>query len=612
MIRIGSDTGGTFTDLVAADGTIAKTPSTRADPGDAVRRGTAELLARIGEARPDLARTLDCLAHGTTVATNALLERRGAIVTLVTNEGMADLIEIGRQDRPSLYDQRADRPVPLVERDHRLEIRGRLDADGHEIERLDLASLPPVPPDTDAIAVCLLHSDRNPAHEIEVAAHLRAAGHDVTASHELTPEFREYERTVTTVINAYVSSLCRTYLAGLAPVADDVLVMSSAAGLLGAARAAERPAGLLLSGPAGGVLAGAAAAVANGFPDAITFDMGGTSTDVCLVLDGQPEPASQRDVVGLPVRLPSLDVHTIGAGGGSIASIDEGGALVVGPESAGADPGPACYGHGGDRPTVTDANVVVGRIPADADLPGIGPLDVGASQRALDDAGVDSDGVLAVVNASMEQALRAVSVERGVDPRGLALVAFGGAGPLHACALADALGVAVVIVPPRAGVLSAVGILGAPVQVDLVESWPDPLDHTDLDAGVRALGEQAIDELGSVVGDASWATLTVEPAVDCRYRGQSHELQVGSVGEFAAEHERRNGYTRPGTPIEVVAIRATARAASPVDIGDLPPIERPSVVGPAVIAEPDCTIWVADGWRADSGVAGASVLRRTG
>jgi N-methylhydantoinase A/oxoprolinase/acetone carboxylase beta subunit len=610
MIRIGSDTGGTFTDLVAADGTIVKVPSTRDDPGAAVRRATAELLATVALHDPEAAVALESLAHGTTVATNALLERRGGNVTLITNEGLADVIEIARQDRPSLYDQRVDRPVPLVPRERRLEVRGRLDADGVELTPLDLGSLPPIPLDTDSIAICLLHSDRNPAHEVALAAHLRAAGHDVTASHEVSPEFREYERTVTTVINAYVSSRCRAYLRGLAPVADTVLVMTSAAGLVSAERAIHRPAALLLSGPAGGVRAGAAIAAANGYPDAITFDMGGTSTDVCLVLGGSPEPAAERSVAGLPVRLPSVDVHTIGAGGGSIARVDDGGALVVGPESAGAEPGPACYGHGGTRPTVTDANLVAGHIPPGAELPGLGRLDPAAARAALDSAGVDADGVLAVVNASMEQALRAVSVERGVDPRGLALVAFGGAGPLHACALADALEMPVVIVPPRAGVFSAVGILGAPVQIDLVESWPHPLDRTGLDHRLAALGERAAEDLRAVLGSPSRLTSFVELAVDCRYQGQSHEIRVASVEAFHAEHERRNGYARPESPIEVVALRATALVSAPVDVGDLPAVVRDVAVGPVVIAEPDCTIWVPTGWRADPGAAGALILRR--
>ena len=267
--------------------------------------------------------------------------------------------------------------------------------------------------------------------------------------------------------------------------------MTSAGGLIHALAAAERPAALLLSGPAGGVAAAAAVAAANGFPDAISFDMGGTSTDVCLILDGRPEPAAERDIAGLPVRLPALDVNTIGAGGGSIARIDDGGALVVGPESAGALPGPACYGREGDRPTVTDANLLAGHIAPDATFPGLGQLDRAAAERAMARSGTDPDGVIAVVNANMEQALRAVSVERGVDPRGLALVAFGGAGPLHACALADALEMSCVIVPARAGVLSAVGILAAARRVDRVRSWPTPADHRKVDRALEALGQEA-------------------------------------------------------------------------------------------------------------------------
>jgi N-methylhydantoinase A/oxoprolinase/acetone carboxylase beta subunit len=346
-------------------------------------------------------------------------------------------------------------------------------------------------------------------------------------------------------------------------------------------------------------------AVANGFPDVVTLDMGGTSTDVCLVLGGRPEPASERAVAGLPVRLPSLDVHTIGAGGGSIARIDAGGALVVGPQSAGAVPGPACYGHGGRAPTVTDADLVAGHLPAEAELPGIGRLDLGAAQAALDRAGVTAEGVLEVVDANMEQAIRRVSVERGVDPRGLALVAFGGAGPLHACRLADALDMACVVVPARAGVLSAAGILGAPVQVDLVESWPEPLAHEGLDGARRTLAERAVARLG-VTGRPQ-----TETWLDCRYAGQSHELRVASVRAFHEEHRRRNGYARPDAPVEVVAVRAVARVVSPVQVADLPVVDRAGAVGPAVLAEQDCTIWVPEGWRAESGAVGALVLRRT-
>jgi N-methylhydantoinase A/oxoprolinase/acetone carboxylase beta subunit len=351
------------------------------------------------------------------------------------------------------------------------------------------------------------------------------------------------------------------------------------------------------------VLAGAAAAATSGFADAVTFDMGGTSTDVCLVLGGVPAPAGERDVGGFPVRQPSLDVHTIGAGGGSIAATDPGGALAVGPRSAGAVPGPACYGAGGTAPTVTDANLVAGHLPAGVALPGIGVLDHAAAVEALADVGVDAEDVLAVVDAAMEGAVRSVTVSRGVDPRGLALVAFGGAGPLHACAIADALDMAAVIVPARAGVLSAVGCLTAPRQHDLVRTWPGGPDVDGLDAALADLAAEA----AAAVPDSEVTT-----AVECRYLGQSHELRVATPADFPAEHERRNGYGRPDTPVEVVALRATARRVAPVGLGDLPVPERRPAVGTTAIAEADCTVWVPDGWRADPHpTSGALVLTRT-
>jgi N-methylhydantoinase A len=593
-VQVGVDTGGTFTDLVTAAGDVRKVLSTPDDPARAI-------AAAIGDDTPAL------LAHGTTVATNALLERRGATVALVTTGGLRDVIEIGRQDRPSLYDQLASRPEPLVPRALRYEVAGRLAADGAELAPVAVGDddLPAVDPAAEAVAVCLLHADIEPAHERAVAAALRARGHDVTCSHEVSPEMREVERTVTTVINAALRPRCRAYLRGIDDLAGEVLVMTSSGGLLPAAEAADLPAALLLSGPAGGVRAGAAAAVANGFADAVTFDMGGTSTDVCLILDGAPAPAAERQVAGFTVRFPALDVHTIGAGGGSLARIDPGGALVVGPQSAGADPGPACYGRGGDRPTVTDADLVAGRIPVEAAFGGL-RLDRAAAVAALAGAGVTAGGVIAVVDANMERALRAVSIERGVDPRGLALVAFGGAGALHACALADALGMPAVVVPARAGVLSAVGLLTAPRRRDLVRSWPTPDDHAGLTGAAAALAREAVALVG---GDDA----AVETAFDCRYRGQSHEITVPAVDAFGDEHRRRNGYARPGDPVEVVAVRAVATRPPAVAADQVPDpparIDGP-VTGPAVIAEPDCTIWVADGWEARAGAAGALVLRR--
>ena len=599
-MRVGVDTGGTFTDLVADDGRIEKVLSTPGDPSRAVGDGLAA-LSPAGE-RPA------ALAHGTTVATNSLLQRRGARVALVTNAGFADVIEIGRQDRPSLYDIWADRPEPLVSRELRLEVAGRLAADGTELEPLDTASLPPVPAGVEAVAVCLLHADLNPAHEQAVAAEL-AAAHDVTCSHQVSPEFREYERTVTTVVNAYLRPQCRTYLRTLAGLADEVLVMTSAGGLIPAAEGAELPVSLVLSGPAGGVLAGAAAAAAAGFPDAVTFDMGGTSTDVCLVQGGVPEPAPGRVAAGFPLRFPALDIHTIGAGGGSIARLDAGGALAVGPQSAGADPGPACYGRGGTEPTVTDADLVLGRIPRDAPFPGLGRLDAAAAQKSIDAAGLTAAGIVAVVDANMERAVRKVTVERGVDPAGLALVAFGGAGPLHACAIAEALDMRAVVVPPRAGVLSAVGLLAAPRQRVLVRSWPCPEDHAGLDKALAALA----DEAHRLVGGHRAGEATLTTAVDCRYAGQSHEITVAAVDDFPDEHRRRNGYARPGAPVEVVALRATARIAAPIGPGDLPPppgVIRHPAPGPAVVAEPDCTMWIPEGWSAGVGPDGSWVLTR--
>jgi len=587
-VRLGIDSGGTFTDVVTDDGRVAKVASTPADPSRAVERAAAA----VGAGRTDV------LAHGTTVATNALLERRGAKVALIATRGFADEVEIARQIRPALYDPFADRPEPLVPRRLRFEVAGRLDAQGRELESFD-GVLPELPDDVDAIAVCLLHSDLDACHEREVADALRARGHDlVVCSHEVSPEYREYERMVTTVVEAFLEPVCTPYLLQVASLVPDALVMTSAGGLIPARDGARAAAALLLSGPAGGVRAAAEIAAACGFADAVSFDMGGTSTDVCLVRGRIPEPAAERIVAGYPIRLPALDVHTVGAGGGSIARLDAGGALVVGPRSAGAVPGPACYGRGGTDPTVTDADLLLGRIPPDAAFGDLGRLDRAAAARAMDRAGVEAEGVVRVVDAAMERAVRAVTVERGVDPRGLALVAFGGAGPLHACAIADALGMRAVVVPPRAGVCSAVGLMCAPKGREVVQTFTGG-SLTDALQRVAQLVRGRVGE-GSLV----------ETAVDCRYVGQSHELTVPSPADFPAEHERRNGHVRPGAPIEVVAVRARATVAAPLRVVDLPAVDRGPVTGPAVMAEPDCTVWVPDGWRAEPRALGAWVVER--
>ena len=646
-MRVGSDTGGTFTDLVDETGAVLKVLSTPNDPSLALAGG---LTALRDSRKGGLADSpVESLSHGTTVATNAILERRGAAVALVTNAGFADVIEIARQNRPSLYDAFADRPSPLVPRKWRYEVTGRLAADGSELTPVDLSTLSEISAEVEAVAVCLLHSDLNPAHEEVVRRELERRGFDVTASSGLAPEFREYERTSTVVMNAYVRPKVSSYLRSLRNLAAEVLVMTSAGGLVPALSAAAEPVRLLLSGPAGGVRAGAYYAELNGFPDAVTFDMGGTSTDVCLLQGGHPAPAAQRSMAGFPVRMPALDVLTIGAGGGSIAEVDAGGALKVGPRSAGAEPGPACYGRGGTSPTVTDANLAAGRIPADAVLGDLGRLDAAAAEAALRSQGLSAEDVLRVVNSNMIWALRQVTVERGVDPSEVALVAFGGAGPLHACDLAEALGMPAVIVPPRAGALSAVGILGGPRQHDVVKSWSTPGDHAGLEAAAEELARSArlalvsgesdaagrgvsgVGGEGSAVGEgvsgagrrvgggaasrgrserSDAADVDVVVSYDCRYAGQSHELNVAAPSEFHEVHRFRNGYARESDPIEVVALRARASRPSPVALSELPGTGRRAVEGPAVIAEADSGTWIPPGWRAEVGKAGAWVIRR--
>jgi N-methylhydantoinase A/oxoprolinase/acetone carboxylase beta subunit len=487
-----------------------------------------------------------------------------------------------------------------VPRELRFEVSGRLDATGGVVEEFD-GLVPPLD-DVDAVAVCLLHADLDGAHERAVADVVRARGIDAVCSHEVSPEFREYERMVTTVADAALRAVCSRSLRRVADAADEVLVMTSAGGLVPLVYAVEHPARLLLSGPAAGVRAAAAIAVACDLGDAVAFDMGGTSTDVCLVEGGVPEPTATRTIGGFPIRLPALAIHTIGAGGGSVARLDAGGALVVGPESAGADPGPACYRRGGTAATVTDANLALGRIPADLELPGFGRLSIDAARAALQRAGVTADGVIAVVDAAMERAVRVVSVEQGVDTRDLALVAFGGAGPLHACSIADRLGMRAVVVPPRAGVFSAVGLLCAPEQRELVQSWATPCATEGL-AGARADLADRVRALLPGGHVTSW--------LDCRYAGQSHELTVAEIAAFPAEHERRNGFARPGAPVEVIALRARVTRPASLTVDDLPASPRAEVRGPAVVAEPDCTVWIPAGWRAAPGPSGAWVVRRT-
>jgi N-methylhydantoinase A len=562
---LGVDVGGTFTDAVLVDEGRIRTAKV---PTAARQEESVIVAARTVAAGVEVTR----FAHGTTVATNALLERRGARTAYVGNAGFEHLLHLRRQTRAHLYRLSAEHPEPLVPLERCSGVRGRIGPEG-ELEPLDLDALPDLG-DPEAVAVCLLFAFRDPSHEQAVAEELRRRhpGVHVVASHELAPEFREYERASTTVADAYLAPVAGRYLRALAAAAAEAglpapVVMLSSGGVVPAEEAAAHPARLLVSGPAGGVIGAGLLARQAGFADAIAFDMGGTSTDVCLLPGGWAARVAEREVGGLPVRLPSVDVHTVGAGGGSLVCRDAGGALRVGPESAGADPGPACYGRGGGA-TVTDANLLLGRLPGE--LPGGLVLDRGAAAAALE--GIDPGAVVEVVNAEMLRALRVVSIERGHDPREFALVAYGGAGPLHACALAEELEMGAVVVPAAAGVLSALGLAAGDERRDRVVSH------------VRPLGE--VEDLPSR-GEA-----------DLRYRGQSFELVVplGSDLEerFHRAHEERYGYADRGREVELVAVR-TADVVPGPEL-ELPDSEPQHVAGPALLELEGSTLWIPPGW----------------
>jgi N-methylhydantoinase A len=564
---LGVDVGGTFTDAVLLDdGRVqtAKVPT-------AARQEESVLAA----ARAVGAGEGTEFRHGTTIATNALLERKGARTAFVTTAGFEHLLHLRRQNRAHLYRLCANHPEPLVPLERCFGVQERIGPEG-VLE--PVGSVPDV--DAEAIAVCFLFSFREPSHEREVARELRRRLPDahVVASCEVAPEFREYERASTTVADAYLGPLVGRYLAGLREL--DPLIMTSAGGLVRLDEA--RAAALLLSGPAAGVVGASRVARLAGFENALAFDMGGTSTDVCAIVGGEAELSSERLVGGLPIRLPSVDVHTVGAGGGSIVRRDAGGALRVGPESAGAEPGPASYGRGGELPTVTDANLLLGRLPAR--LAGGLELDRAAAERALD--GLDPAAVIEVVNAEMLRALRVVSVERGLDPRDFALVAYGGAGPLHACALAEELEIGTVLVPDAAGVLSALGLVASDERRIHVRSYVVPLEEA---------GE-----------------LPAEGEVDLRYRGQSFELTVPLDGDpaeaFHRAHEERYGFADRGRPLELVAVRTTD--VKPAPELDLHAGERRDARGPTLLELPGATCWVPEGWSGETDGHGTLVLAR--
>lgn len=580
MRTLGIDVGGTYTDAVLVeDGEvrIAKVPTAARQAESVVAAATALGATGIGR-----------FTHGTTIATNALLERRGARTALVTNEGFEHVLHLRRQTRAHLYRPCVEHPPPLVPLERCFGVRGRLGV-VEELIPLDLATLPEI--DAEAIAVSLLFAFRDDRHERRVAAELRQRYPDahVVASHEVAPEFREYGRASTTAVDAYLGPVLSSYLGALAGACEvaglpSPFVMRSSGGLATLDEAAAHAAFALLSGPAAGVVGAAKLAALAGFDNALSFDMGGTSTDVCAIVDGSARREHERQVGGLPVRLPTLAVHTVGAGGGSIVWLDQGGALRVGPESAGADPGPVCYGRGGTRATVTDANLLLRRLPAT--LPGGIELDVAAAERAL--AGIGPANVVDVVNAEMVRALRVVSVEQGLDPRDFALVAFGGAGPLHACALAEELGMTTVLIPAAAGVLSALGLVAADERRDTVRTYVTALEDVSDD---RLQGE----------GEA-----------DLRYAGQSFELTVplghDLAGRFHEAHAARYGYADRDRAIELVAVRtAEVRPAPPMTV------TGPSLAarGPQVLQLDGATAWVPGGWGGETDAHGTLVLRRT-
>ncbi len=585
-LRIGIDIGGTFTDFVVYDSASKhletfKLLSTPADPSLAVLKGLDRIFSRSGT-------PASTVIHGSTVATNALLERKGAQVALVTTQGFRDVLQIGRQNRPALYDFFADPPPALVSSELRLEINERIDHNGQILRSLDsdqVEALIPVLRSSgiSAVAVCFLFSFLHPEHELAVGARLRSAGFLVSLSSEILPEFREYERTSTTVVNAYVSPVLEKYLSHLEQALDPstrLRVMQSNGGNISPAEARKFGVRCILSGPAGGVVGcetiGNLIEPSGGFR-LIGFDMGGTSTDVSLV-DGKPQVITDSIVSGCPINIPMLDIHTIGAGGGSIAHVDAGGALRVGPQSAGADPGPACYGHG-DFPTVTDASLVLGRLSPEHFLGGSMPLDADRAHAVMAKLGGGLGltpeqaalGVVAVTNAHMERALRLISVERGHDPRLFTLLSFGGAGGLHAADLARGLGIPAVLVPPLASTLSAFGMLAADVIKDytLTVMLPGSTPLSDLSGRLDLLAGRGRREV--LAENVPAERIRIDCFLDMRYRGQSYELIVpfsaNVYADFHLLHQRQYGYSNETAPVEVVNLRVRA-----VGQGSPPPL----------------------------------------
>ncbi len=655
---LGVDVGGTFTDAVLFDGEqlfTAKAPTTPDDQSLGVLSAVDQALARAGA---DAAQ-VDGFAHGMTVGTNALLEERGARTALIATRGFADLLEVARQDRPRLYHPCAPKPAPLVAASDRIEAAERVGPTGviealgeDELARIAAAA---AAAGADSIAICLLFSYLDPAHERAIAERLRVElpGVHVSASHEVLAQFREYERCSTTVIDAYLSPLLDRYLTRLEATSrrrglPSPAVMLSSGGVAPAAEAASAGAWSVLSGPAGGAVGAGLLARLSGDGDALGFDMGGTSCDVCVVEGGRVRKTDARKLAGRVIQLPMVDVHTVGAGGGSIGWRDDGGALRVGPRSAGAEPGPACYGHGGGEPAVTDANLALGYLSAGAGLAGGVELDGEAAERAI--AGLASalgleplataEGIVRIANQEMVRALRVVTVERGVDPRGFALIPFGGAGPMHAAAIAAELGIERILCPRASGVLSALGLIASERRRDSARTVMlrgRELSAERIAAEVEALRAPLADGLESG---------RVEVTYELRYRGQAFELAVeagpqpepGELEEaFAAEHERRYGYRNHEAEVELVNVRvaviepATEPRPHPAPEGSLERGHRRArfagewleaevlhgepgagerAAGPCVFELPESTLVLPPGWECEVDEAGTIVAER--
>jgi N-methylhydantoinase A len=660
---LGVDVGGTFTDAVLAlDGRLitAKAPTTPGDQSEGVLAAIETALAKAG-AGADAIREF---SHGMTVATNALLEGRGARTAFVATEGFTDIIALGRQSRPELYRLCAARPAPLTPPEGRFGAPERMTPDGplRELAPDDAAELAKAVAayEPEAVAVTLLHAYRHPEHELAIAQALRDQLPDVhvSLSHQVVGTFREFERASTTEVDAALSPLLAGYLRQLVERCDQVgvpepAIMQSNGGLIDLESAAGHAAWTVLSGPAGGAAGAAYVARAAGTPDALCFDMGGTSCDVCVVDDGAVQEQSAGTIADRPLALPMVAVHTVGAGGGSIAWRDPGGALRVGPRSAGADPGPACYGRGGTEPTVTDANLVLGYLAADAPLAGGVELDAAAARDAISglaeqldlDMTQCAEGIIRVANAEMTRALRVVTVQRGIDPRRYALLAFGGAGGLHAAGIAAELGITEIVCPRASGVLAAVGLVVSPRRRDVQRSvflGGDSLTAEAIAELVDELGEQARTELGE---DGAELTATYE----LRYRGQAFELAIdgelhaepGDLREaFEAIHEERYGYHDSDQELELVTLRVSATlAGADVSLSEAEEPEEPErgereatidgqpitfstvrglvpsgteIEGPCVVELPESTLLVPPGWAGEVDDSGTIHIRTEG